>query len=93
MSAPASTPIEPSPQSAKEKTQHPYDKFVLEQEDREVEWLANRGAHKAKKNSEVSILKQQLESRDRECALLREQLRGQESLCKVSTMVSNLISK
>lgn len=79
-------PVEPSPQSAGEETEDPYAKFVLEQEEREVKWLANRGANKAKKTSEVSILKQQLESKDRECTLLREQLRGQGVFCKVSTM-------
>lgn len=68
-----------------------YAKFILEQEEQEVEWLANRGINKAKKTSEVSILKQQLESKDRQCALLKEQPRGQEVFCKVTTMISNLI--
>lgn len=60
----------------------------------DVEWAANREASRVKKASsdEISALKQ-LEAKDRKCALLKDQLRGHERLCKVSTNISNLINK
>ena len=91
----------------------PYQQFLAEQREREVEWTRNREASKAKKvrmcsqetessvssaagrdaqvEDELRSIAQQLEEKTRECSLLRNQLLGQESLCKVSTKIGNLI--
>lgn len=72
----------------------PYQEFLEEQRKREAEWSANRQASAAKKArldsgaeakaaDEVSAIKKQLESKKQECVLLRSQLLGQETLCKV----------
>ena len=84
----------------------PYQQFLAEQQEREVEWSRNREASKAKKarmcsqetgssvgsaaedtqtENELRNIAKQLEEKTRECSLLRNQLLGQESLCKVST--------
>ena len=90
-----STP-EVNPQSAEKD---PYQTFLVEQQNRDGKWSANREASRVKKKTNVtsdetrdkiSILKQQLQAKDRECALLRDQLRGQERLCKVNTCISNV---
>lgn len=73
---------------------HPYEVLLVEQKKRDEEWAANCEASKVKKTTldDISALKQQLEAKDCECTLLRNQLRGQESLCKVNTKISNLIN-
>ena len=90
-----STP-EVNPQSAEKD---PYQTFLVEQQNRDVKWSANREASRVIKKTnvtsdetrdEISILKQQLQAKDRECALLRDQLRGQERLYKVNTSISNV---
>ena len=90
-----STP-EVNPQSAEKD---PYQTFSVEQQNRDGKWSANHEASRVKKKTnvtsdetrdEISILKQQLQAKDRECALLRDQLRGQERLCKVNTCISNV---
>ena len=91
-----STP-EVNPQSAEKDP--PYQTFLVEQQKRDGKWSANREASRVIKKTnvtsdetrdEISILKQQLQAKDRECALLRDQLRGQERLCKVNTCISNV---
>ena len=77
-----------------------YQEFLAEQKEREAKWSANREASTAKKASEAVVsepqaadevgiitLKQQLEAKNRECALLMDQLLGQKRLCKVSTFL------
>ena len=90
-----STP-EVNPQSAEKD---PYQTFSVEQQNRDGKWSANHEASRVKKKTnvtsdktrdEISILKQQLQAKDRECALLRDQLQGQERLCKVNTCISNV---
>ena len=90
-----STP-EVNPQSAEKD---PYQTFLVEQQNRDGKWSANHKASRVKKKTnvtsdetrdEISILKQQLQAKDQECALLRDQLRGQERLCKVNTCISNV---
>ena len=90
-----STP-EVNPQSAEKD---PYQTFLVEQQNRDVKWSANLEASRVIKKTnvtsdetrdEISILKQQLQAKDRECALLRDQLRGQERLYKVNTCISNV---
>ena len=80
-----------SPQSAEKD---PYQTFLVEQQNRDGRWSANREASRVKNKTnvtsdetrdEISALKQQLQAKDRECALLRDQLPGQERLCKVNT--------
>lgn len=41
---------------------------------------------------ELRNIAKQLQEKTRECSILRNQLLGQESLCKVSTKISNLIT-
>ena len=75
-----------------------YQTFLVEQQNRDGKWSANREASRMKKtrvtsdetSDEISVLKQQLQAKERECAFLRDQLRGQERLCKVNTCISNL---
>ena len=71
----------------------------MEQQNRDEKWSANREASRIIKKTnvtcddtrdEISVLKQQLKAKDRECALLRDQLQGQERLCKVNTCISNV---
>lgn len=76
----------------------PYQMFLVEQQNRDGKWSANREASRVKKTNvpsdethdEISLLKQQPQKKDRECALLKDQLRGQERLCKVNTCISNV---
>lgn len=86
-----STP-EVNPQSAEKD---PHQTFLVEQQNRDGKWSANREASRVRKKTnvtsdetrdEISILKQQPQVKDRECALLRDQLRGQERLCQVNNM-------
>ena len=90
-----STP-EVNPQSTEKD---PYQTFLVEQQNRDGKWSANREASRVIKKTnvtsdetrdEISILKEQLQAKDRECALLRDQLRGQERLYKVNTCLSNV---
>ena len=80
-----STP-EINPQSTEKE---PYQTFLVEQQNRDGKWSANHKASRVKKKTsvtsdetcdEISILKQQLQAKDRECALLRDQIQGQERL-------------
>lgn len=73
-----------------------YTEFLNEQRKREEVWSSNRRANAAKKTnfasgesesslSEVDILKEKLQSKSRECALLQRQVLDHENICKVST--------
>lgn len=73
-----------------------YTAFLNEQRKREEVWSSNRRANAAKKTnfasgesessaSEVDILKEKLQSKSRECALLQRQVLDHENICKVST--------
>lgn len=76
----------------------PYQTFLVEQQNRDGKWSANREASRNKKTNvtsdetrdKISLLKQQLQEKDRECALLKDQLRGHERLCTVNTCINNV---
>ena len=74
----------------------PYTEFLNEQRKREEVWSSNRRANATKKTnfasgesessaSEVDILKEKLQSKSQECALLQRQVLDHENICKVSS--------
>ena len=74
----------------------PYTEFLNEQRKREEVWSSNCQANAAKKTnlasgesessaSEVDILKEKLQSKSRQCALLQRQVLDHENICKVRT--------
>ena len=77
-----------------------YQEFLAEQNKGEQEWHEQTRAKKARNEEKVrksckagataddaTAIKLQLESKNRECALLREQLLVQESICKIHTYI------
>ena len=86
----------------------PYDAFLAEQKKREADWASNRANKKAKTmqtaNKDLEAIKQQLATKEAECATLKGQLNSlqrvnisvveavnnkvQESFCKVSTVIT-----
>jgi len=85
----------------------PYDAFLAEQKKREADWESNRANKKAKTmqtaNKDLEEIKQQLATKEAECATLKGQLNSlqcanvsvveavnnkvKESFCKVSTLI------
>ena len=86
-----------TPEVSFQSAEDPYQTFLMEQQNRDGKWSANREASRVKianeTRDEIKVLKQQLQAKDQECALLRDQLRGQERLYKVNTCISNQLSK
>jgi len=73
-----------SPQSIPEVSlqsaeKDPYQMFLVEQQNRDGKWSANHEASRVRKTNvpsdetrdEISLLKQQLQEKDQECALLK----------------------
>ena len=107
----------PSTRAPRPTADDPYAVFLTEQKKREKEWASNRAAKMAKvianesasesggsQCDEMSYLKKQLNAKNEECAIVKNQLRDlqqanadavederatQEKFCKVSSKVSN----
>ena len=114
---PVSSPPPPSTRAPRPTADDPYAVFVAEQKKREKEWASNRAAKMAKviptespseasgsQCDEMSYVKKQLNAKNEECAILKNQLRDlqqanpdavkdrretQEKFCKVGSKVSN----
>lgn len=79
-----------------------HQEFLQQQNKMEEEWATNRRAGVAKKlmlplkeidsASDVSVIKEQLEAKNRECDRLRNRIHDQERLCKVSTKKFTLLN-
>ena len=114
---PVSSSPPPSARAPRPTADDPYAVFLAEQKKREKEWASNRAAKMAKviptespsepsgsQCDEMSYVKKQLNAKNEECAILKNQLRDlqqanadavkdrretQEKFCKVGSKVSN----